>query len=293
MLTAAFSSAYRYTRPLIILKRLENQSVAAGIGTFFLLNKDGWAITAAHLVSDLNVAGQHQQEREQYLKECAVIDADNTLSDGKKRHRKGQLRRNFDWITKLSFWWGANGVAPLNGVVHMDLQADVAITQLSGIQNLNVTEFPKLAGAKRPLMPGMTMCRLGFPFNVINAKFDESTQDFVVPPLASIPMFPNDGIHTRVAIDVHPPNNRQVGFIETTSPGLRGQSGGPIFDKDGVVWAVQSKTASLPLGFNTEYESEGRKRQAPEQFIHVGLGTHIQHIRELLTSRGVTFSEQD
>ena len=91
----------------------------------------------------------------------------------------------------------------------------------------------------------------------------------------------------------HLPNNRQVAFIETTSPGLRGQSGGPIFDKEGVVWAVQSKTLSMPLGFNSEYESEGRKRQAPEQFIHVGLGTHIQHIRELLQSKNVAFEEQE
>jgi hypothetical protein len=293
MLTRAFASAYQYTRPLIILKRLENRTIAAGVGTFFLINKDGWAITAAHLIAELAAAEQHKQEHDKYLQECALIDADTVLSEGKKKHRKGQLHRNFEWITKLSCWWGGNGVTMASGIVHSDVQADIAIVQLAGIQNLNVTEFPKFASVKRPLQPGMTMCRLGFPFNSINAQFDEALQDFVVPPMASIPMFPNDGIHTRVAIEVHPPNNRQVAFLETSSPGLRGQSGGPIFDRDGIVWALQSKTSSLPLGFNTEYISEGRKRPAPEQFIHVGLGTHVQHIRDLLGRCGVKFEEHD
>jgi hypothetical protein len=289
MLSTAFSRAYQYTRPLIILKRLENRTVIAGVGTFFLLNKAGWALTAAHLISDLQVAQQHQKERADYLQACAAIDADQTLSEGKKKNRKGKLNHNFQWITKIGLWWGANGVR--SGLIYSDIEADIALTQLTDIQNLQITEFPKLASVKRPLKPGMTTCRLGFPFFGIKAGYDEAKDDFEVPPIAAIPLFPNEGIHTRIMS--FPNSQRKVQFIETSNPGLRGQSGGPIFDQDGVIWAVQSKTISLPLGFEIEYEDNGRRKQAPEQFIHVGIGAHTNYIRELLKSRNVAVDEQD
>lgn len=38
-------------------------------------------------------------------------------------------------------------------------------------------------------------------------------------------------------------------FIETSTPRLRGQSGGPIFDVNGAIWAIQSQTHHLKLGF--------------------------------------------
>jgi hypothetical protein len=48
--------------------------------------------------------------------------------------------------------------------------------------------------------------------------------------------------------------NRAAKFVEMSSPGLRGQSGGPRFDVNGMVWGLQSRTQHLALGFSPQVE---------------------------------------
>ena len=83
--------------------------------------------------------------------------------------------------------------------------------------------------------------------------------------------------------------SRQAKFIETSTPGLRGQSGGPIFDRHGHVWAMQSKTQSLPLGFAPEV-IEGTRKTVEHQFMHVGWGAHVEGIINLFQQHGVAFA---
>jgi hypothetical protein len=63
-----------------------------------------------------------------------------------------------------------------------------------------------------------------------------------------------------------------------------GQSGGPLFDVDGVIWGIQSRTSFLDLGFSPE--KEGSKEY---QFMNVGLASHIQHVLALLDQHGVQY----
>lgn len=107
-----------------------------------------------------------------------------------------------------------------------------------------------------------------------------------MPPLS---MFPNEGIHTRIMIAVNSATGKQSKFLETSTPGLRGQSGGPIFDADATVWALQSKTLSMPLGFAPKV-TQGNREIVEHQFIHIGVGTHVEEIRAFLTEKGVRFN---
>ena len=54
-------------------------------------------------------------------------------------------------------------------------------------------------------------------------------------------------------------SQRKVHYLETSSAGLLGQSGGPIFDIDGTVWAMQSRTTHLPLGFAPKVNTKAKK----------------------------------
>ena len=78
----------------------------------------------------------------------------------------------------------------------------------------------------------------------------------------------------------------QAHLLETSSPGLRGQSGGPIFDTDGRVWALQSRTTHLPLGFSPEVEVNG-KEVTEHQFLNVGWGVHSETIIDFANLHGV------
>ena len=77
-------------------------------------------------------------------------------------------------------------------------------------------------------------------------------------------------------------------YLETSSPGLKGQSGGPIFDVDGNVYAVVSKNITLALGFKGEVEINNVKVEE-NQFINVGIGVHPKTLVELLTKHEISF----
>jgi S1-C subfamily serine protease len=103
-------------------------------------------------------------------------------------------------------------------------------------------------------------------------------------------MFPNDGIHTRMIVFVNPDSKLQAKFIETSTPGLRGQSGGPLFDASGRIWGIQSHTDHLELGFSPKILKDKKMVEVKEhQFLHVGRATHVQHVIDIFNERGVRY----
>ncbi len=114
-----------------------------------------------------------------------------------------------------------------------------------------------------------------------------------------LPLFPIEGMFTRVVIAPMPEMENGGGgssgkFIETSSPGLVGQSGGPIVDSEGAVWALQSHTRHYPLGFSPPIPGQGKNPAAKEhQFMNVGLGVHAEIILNLLKQRDVEHQVAD
>ncbi|MGD0126885.1 MAG: serine protease [Terriglobia bacterium] len=290
MFSHAISIASEYIRPIIVTKRLENQSITCGMGTFIVINDAGWVLTAAHVVQDLALAQQHKIEREKYQNDIAIINANPTYSIGKKKHEINQLKKNWEWITHFSLWWAANGIVA--ATFQIDPITDLAITQLTGpLDNLQVKNFPIFANPATPIKQGTSLCRIGFPFHQFTALFDSSTGNFSIPDLPPLATFPNDGILTRNVMFTDSATKRQTHFLETSTPGLRGQSGGPIFDTNGNVWAMQSRTSHLSLGFSPTVKVNG-KQVTEHQFMHVGWGVHVSHIRELLEKFQVQFKSE-
>ena len=288
MFSKPVATVAQYTRPVIVSKRLENQQVTCGMGTFIIVNDSGWALTAAHIVTDVFLAAQHKTEREQYQASVDAINANSAFSSGKKKHEINQLKRNWEWISNHSFWWAVDGIG--FDVVHADPIADVAIVKLNGqIEKLGTKTFPVFANPATPIQQGTSLCRLGFPFHDVKALFDTTTGNFSIPDLPLLAMFPNDGILTRNVMVTDPNTKRQIHILETSSAGLRGQSGGPIFDTDALVWAIQSKTQSLALGFAPKIKLQGGKEITEHQFMHVGWGVHVSHARELLDKHKVSY----
>ena len=85
-----------------------------------------------------------------------------------------------------------------------------------------------------------------------------------------------------------PHENYQRSFLETSSPGLRGQSGGPIVDTEGTIWAIQSRTIHLPLGFNAKLEKDGREVEE-HQFLNVGMGADAATIKGFLDFHEISY----
>jgi S1-C subfamily serine protease len=105
-----------------------------------------------------------------------------------------------------------------------------------------------------------------------------------------IPRFPIEGIFTRT-IDSRSeddtPLKFPIRFVETSTPGLRGQSGGPTVDARGTIWAIQSKTAHLPLGFSPPVP--GNSNLTEHQFLNVGIGIHPVTLFAFFNEQGIKF----
>jgi len=177
------------------------------------------------------------------------------------------------------------------GTVFRDPLADIALIKLDNFDANRVPAYPVFKNPAVEFKIGTTLCRLGFPFHDIKATFDSVSRPGGFTLDAStfpVPQFPNDGILTRFVLKKSPDGSRQVRFIETSSAGLRGQSGGPIFDREGRLYAIQSQTTSLPLGF-TPTVKQGSREIVEHQFMHLGWGSHIQNAFDLMNNNGVAF----
>jgi S1-C subfamily serine protease len=289
MFAKACSMAMQFTQPVITSTRCADGSVTSGCAAFVILNNDGWILTAGHVLASWLEFQKHTEERRVYEDEVKAIQADRALTPKAKQKRVKALRHNPKWITNQSFWWGRDSVGV--GDFTVDPVADLGVAQLTPFDPSWVKAYPRLKDPSKPMAVGTSLCRLGFPFHDIPSSFDATTGRFILQEGAlPVPFFPIEGIYTRNMIWHQA--DRIVQFLETSSPGLRGQSGGPIFDVNGTVWALQSRTGHFPLGFSPKLKKGGREVEE-HQFLNVGLGSHVQEIARFLSDNNIAFELAD
>ncbi len=197
-------------------------------------------------------------------------------STGRRSRRAGRVR-----FTHHSFWWGWDGINLAE--VQLRGHADLAIGRLEPFEIGIVSDFPTIKDPAS-LRPATSLCRLGYPFHQLQTDCDEETGQFLLPDGAlPAPLFPVEGMFTRQIRVQGPP---EAWFIETSSPGLRGQSGGPVFDVDGRVWGIQSRTHHLDLVFSPKAASPSGET-VEHQFLNVGIATHPSELLDLAAEKGV------
>lgn len=283
MFADACSKVTEFTRPLAISTRHENGAVRTEIATFIVLNREGWVMTAGH-VYDSFVKYQSDLKKAEEIREL------NESRSSKPGSPSSQIKLDPTLITNHSFWWSWDGVRVKEAYMHR--QEDIVVCRLEPFDPSWIREYPVLADPDS-LKPGMSLCRSGYSFADLNASWDDEHKTFQIRRIpAKDTIFHNDGILTRfiskgMAVDKH-----EMLHIETSTPGLRGQSGGPIFDRKGHVCAMQVITAHMPLGFSPTIESDGRTEVA-NQFMNVGLGLHIRIIREILDEHGIRYDAEE
>ena len=84
--------------------------------------------------------------------------------------------------------------------------------------------------------------------------------------------------------------------IELSTPGLRGQSGGPLFDEKGRICGMQFSTKHLHLGFDLEGKEilvNNKSRTISDySFLHLGQCIHADTIKSFLKLHHVDFFEE-
>lgn len=297
MFAEACSKARNFTRPVVISSRRVDGKCTAAIGAFVVINKEGWAVSAWHIIEEiqkLNLAIQQYHRADDTRK---AINAEEGLTK-KERGRRLKVLPTFvrESPTNSSSWWSWDGV---NLERFMSLPAvDLVFLHLEPFDPSWISEYPVFKDPGKPMNQGRTLCRIGFPFHTIEPVFHADRNVFELPPGSlPLPFFPNDGLFTRtVEVQPDPPLATMPPFplrmLETSSPGLKGQSGGPLFDQNGTIWGIQSRTFHFPLGFSPSVP-KGKPNEKEHQFLNVGWAVHAETIVGMMRDQKIEFSLAD
>lgn len=284
MFAKAVKKAMEYTKPIVVSVKTIDGTIDSTCGAYVLLNNEGWFITAAHIfqpylkyMNDKNVIAE-------YHKKVKAIEDNNSLDFKQKRKKINKVERDKKWLAEASLWLGVDKYAI--GKVIFDERSDIAVAQITNYDNISLKDYPKFVKPE-DIQTGTFLCKLGFPFPEIKTEFIEEKKAFSLNP--TIVYFPLEGMFTR-NIQIIDENGKPTPiFIETSSPGLRGQSGGPIFDSNGDIYGIQSRTVTMALDFQGKI-TRNDKEIEENQFINVGYGAHPIQIRKILTENKINYT---
>jgi hypothetical protein len=289
----AIEIAAAFTRPLYFISRhYGSKDVHPGAATLFLVNADGWALTCAHVAREV-AAVRELPDRLRPFRE-ALSGPRQKLSQHKHERevaRRFKITADSVIDLKCSFIGCVDTMTGFELRVHSSL--DIALIHFQGFKQLLCDSFPIFPRNAGELKQGLFLCRLGFPFpEFTHFEWDSATDSirWTTSGKSDTPRFPIEGMVTRHLADA---NASIVGF-ELSTPGLRGQSGGPAFDTDGRVWGMQSATNHLDLDFDVDMKVKrgGHVKSVQESaFLHVGHCVHAEALKEFMRSNGVAFAE--
>ncbi|MBI5419277.1 MAG: trypsin-like peptidase domain-containing protein [Deltaproteobacteria bacterium] len=291
MFANACKLATVYTYPVITARRHFDRTIECGCAAFVVLNEQGWIATAAHLLAADDALQRSCREISAYHGKILGIQQEPELTDEEKRRKISRLKTNPKWITDVSFWWGRDGSRLRE--VRLLPEADLAVGRLEPFDPERFRPFPVV---KDPtyLDVGTPLCKLGYPFQRVDASYDETGGEFRLSP-GSLPLagFPMEGIYTRTLSAGKSSDGRyEIKFLETSSPGLIGQSGGPVFDSRGTLWGVQSRTDMH--SFRVRTRTPGKERIGDEVLsLNLGVAIHPELLVSYLTDYGIPFRMSD
>lgn len=292
MFTEAIEKVSKYTRPIHTISRLYNsEEVIPGAATIFIVNEQGWALTCKHVVEFLATSDQIHKKYESFRHELNSMDGITDTATKKELELRYQYSDKSTVEVKNTF---VDCVDRLSGYkVHIHPKYDLALIKFEGFNKLNCAEFPIFQSDTSYLKQGRFLCRLGYPFPEFrNFRYDKVNNriDWTNEGHRGSPKFPIEGMITRFLSDGSKPFG-----IEMSVPGLKGQSGGPLFNKDGIIQGMQFATQHLHLGFdieNKEIVVDGEKKRINDySFIHLGQCIHVSVLKEFMTQKGVAFNE--
>ena len=295
MFEKAIEKTLGFTRPLHTISRTYGGLIAPGTSTLFFVNDNGVAVTCKHVVDLIPAADNLNQAFAKFKEERNALAKDNKY----KRNLNGlelKYKYNNETTVQLKNMF-INCFDKFDQIVyHVHPTLDLAILEFKGFTKTLYTDHAAFIKDSKSIKQGKYLCRLGFPFPEFNNFKHDPVKDDIEwtnEGITASPSFPMDGIITRFVGDT----TGKISGIEMSTPGLRGQSGGPLFDVNGTVYGMQFATNHLHLGFDMkekEIISDGKKSKISNYpFLHVGRCIHVDEIKAFLAEHKIDFTEAD
>ena len=179
MFSKAVAIAAGFPRPVVISSRTAQGECAATIGAYVVLNREGWVLTAGHLL-DI-VRAQQDSARRHAGYRGNVVEFHRDIAADKRYRRKGV--RTFHQpagasVRNHSVWWGVDGVRLVEARVVP--AADLALGRLEPFDPACVAHYPVLKDPSQDFAPGRSLCKLGFPLHRIVPVYDKKANTFTL-----------------------------------------------------------------------------------------------------------------
>lgn len=291
MFEESVQRAMRYTMPVVGLRRKYDGAILSTLAAFTVVNDEGWVLTAAHVVREGEQAVASISNGRGLHESIAKLHHDHAMPAEKKREelarREAELRGFLTHSVELWAVPGIDRMRPSAVEAFVDEPSDLALVRIEPFDHKAFSEFPRFRPQSRPLVVGTGICRIGFPFHNVDASFAEDRSSFDINAGFPVPAFALEGMISRFEDRIV--GERHVLSLQTSTPGLRGQSGGPVIDADGYVVGIQSRTVHLDLGFDAQYDRAG-ERVTERQFINVGVASHVDEVCRFMDEHEVAYT---
>ena len=91
MFQGAIKKAQQYTLPVVVSYRRQDGTTGSSIGAFIVLNEDGWILTAAHIVREMQRFAQETNAYNDYTAQKASLGAEGKITRAERKKRSGHL----------------------------------------------------------------------------------------------------------------------------------------------------------------------------------------------------------
>jgi hypothetical protein len=257
----------------------------------FFINELGDAITCKHVAWLIAQASQVNKQYSTFKETVAQISA-------KKKRERRELEQRYKYGPDVTVQIKNMFIGCVEKLGKTDIifhpTEDLAIIQFRDAGKLLYSGHAVFLKNPESIKQGKQLCRLGYPFpEFTNFAYDANKDDIIWTDggRPNTPQFPLDGMVTRMIL-----KDGSVVGVEISQPGLKGQSGGPLFDSRGTIYGMQSSTHHLHLGFDikdAEVRIGGkRKKVSDHAFMHLGNCVHVDVITSFLKEKKVKFYEE-
>ena len=293
MFATAIEKSAEFTCPIHTISRTFNgKEIIPGSATLFMINDEGYALTCKHVVETLLISQQINENYARFRNDWRKLPRDGKYKSALKGLKlKYKIDDNTIIQQKYNFLDCVDRLSGFTAYAHPTL--DLALIKFNDFNTVLCKSFPVFKKDSNGIKSGDVLCRLGYPFPEFkNFRYNEQTDDIDwISGINASPRFPIEGMVTRFLGDG---TGKNFG-IELSTPGLKGQSGGPLFDSEGIICGMQYQTKHLHLGFDIEekkvFVNGVQKTVSDYSFIHLGECIHVDIIKAFMREHKVKFQE--
>lgn len=262
-----------------IARKYNSTEIEKSGASFFFVNEEGWAVTCKHVLDIIILVDEMNQNYEKFKKAL--------LSDPNKKH---QLEKQFG-MNKSNHCQGAyqiNASVKLNSQTQFISHSTLDIG-LIHFDTEEPTKYCHFVDKMEKIDQGTNLARIGFPFVDFNNYSFDNVNKTLSFKTNNAPMvtFVNDGIISQNDATIINGVHTRTHLILST-PGIKGQSGGPAYDVEGNVAGVQSATDTRDLEFIGKSKIKNIVIETP-QFLNIGICVSAEAIKDFLTQNKVKF----